>query len=182
MLPPFWICTPDNIKLTLPRAGKEHGCKSLIYSLIPFIFSVFPSFSPAQPTSDQLLARSAIQILDTLSFPVQKISWNLQDSALTFQTLSLQYANLEYSRLGRSQLIRTFSAAWTYTDSLQHFSYPDQYTDTLLKSQYAALKPIVFRDQLLTDKPFALHRYLLPGLGLSVGFLLISGLFYFRTQ
>lgn len=182
MLPLFWICIPDSIKKTLPRAGNGLVCKSLTFSLIAFSFIVFPSFLSSQPTSDQLLARSAIQILDTLPFPVKNISWNPRDSTLDIQSLSLEYANLEYSNLNRSRMKRTFTAAWTYTDSLQTVSFPYQYTDTLLKSRYSAVKPIVFRDQLVTDKPFALNRYLFPGLGVSISFLLISGLFYFRTQ
>lgn len=182
MLTPLWICTLVTIEIVLPRSGNGHICKSLIYNLIVIIFSVFPSFSPAQPTADQLMARSAIQILDTLPFSVKKISWNTQDSSQEFHTLSLQYANLEYSKLNRSMITRTFCATWTYADSFHHLSFPTLYADTLLKSQYPALRPIIFRDQLPTDKPFTLQRYLLPGLGLSVSFLLISGLFYFRTQ
>jgi hypothetical protein len=55
-------------------------------------------------------------------------------------------------------------------------------SDTILRAQYAELKPLVFRKVLSSDKPFFFNQYLLPAAGMSLALLLVSGMFYFRSR
>lgn len=138
----------------------------------------------AQQTSDLILARMGMNLLDTFPQPIRLFSWNKEDSVFVPFQLYLNNAEIAYARLSADSFIRIVSAQWLYSDSSQNLSKImfTIFTDSISRSQYFKLKPVVFRKEFTVEKPFLLNRIILPASGMLFALFLISGMFYFRSR